>query len=142
MIYDPKVWGPHYWFVLFTMAVTYPTTVTDTIKKRYYNFIQDLPLFLPDEKSSKSFSEMIVNYPVTPYLDDRESMIKWVHFIHNRHNVMLGKKSITLERALKEYNLHYQSTFDYYNNYRIQYNNIIFAVTLVIILAISIKLYT
>ena len=141
MVYDPQVWGPHYWFVLFTMAITYPIAVTETIKKRYYNFIQDLPLFLPDDNISKSFSEMIIKYPVTPYLDDRESMIKWVHFIHNRHNVMLGKKTITLERALKEYNLHYQSTFDYYRNYRSQYKNIIMIGFLVMIIGISIKLY-
>ena len=141
MVYDPQVWGPHYWFVLFTMAITYPIAVTETIKKRYYNFIQDLPLFLPDDNISKSFSEMIIKYPVTPYLDDRESMIKWVHFIHNRHNVMLGKKTITLERALKEYNLHYQSTFDYYRNYRSQYKNIIMVGFLVMIIGISIKLY-
>ena len=141
MVYDPHVWGPHYWFVLFTMAITYPIAVTETIKKRYYNFIQDLPLFLPDDNISKSFSEMIIKYPVTPYLDDRESMIKWVHFIHNRHNVMLGKKTITLERALKEYNLHYQSTFDYYRNYRSQYKNIIMVGFVVMIIGISIKLY-
>ena len=47
MALDPKVWGPHYWFVLHTIALTYPITPNDVCKKKYYDFIHNLPLFLP-----------------------------------------------------------------------------------------------
>ena len=31
---NPKVWGPHYWFVLHTIALTYPVNPNETIKKK------------------------------------------------------------------------------------------------------------
>ena len=40
---------------------------------------------------------------MTPYLDYRESFIKWVVFIHNRMNVKLGKREITEEEAIDQY---------------------------------------
>jgi hypothetical protein len=44
---DPKVWGPHYWFFLHTLAMTYPHHPNAVTKKKYYEFVQNLPLFLP-----------------------------------------------------------------------------------------------
>lgn len=141
MDYDPDVWGPHYWFVLFTIAVTYPVIATEKDKKHYYNFIQDFPMFLPGEPYSNKFADMINKYPVTPYLDSRESMIQWVHFIHNRFNVLLGKKAITLEDALYEYNLNYRKPASYYSDIRVNYNVIVTFIIIAVCIA-SIKLYT
>ena len=44
MALNPKVWRPHYWFVLHTIALTYPLHPNETIKKKYYDFINN---FLP-----------------------------------------------------------------------------------------------
>ena len=105
---DSKVWGPHYWFVLYSIAVTYPNTPNNVTKKKYYDFIQNLPIFLPHDEISNHFSNMLNKYPVTPYLDSRDSFTRWVHFIHNRINVILNKPEITLKEA-------YQL---YYDNYK------------------------
>ena len=48
MTLDSKVWGPHYWFVLQSMGLTYPLNPNAVTKKKYYDFIQNIPLFLPD----------------------------------------------------------------------------------------------
>ena len=93
---DSKVWGPHYWFVLYSIAITYPNTPNNITKKKYYEFIQNLPLFLPHDEISNYFSNMLTKYPVTPYLDSRDSFTRWIHFIHNRINVVLNKPEITL----------------------------------------------
>ena len=108
---DSKVWGPHYWFVLLTMATSYPNTPNDVTKKKYYEFIQNLPLFMPSGAIGNQFSTLLDAFPVTPYLDSRESFIKWVHFMHNRVNVSLNKEEITLHEALETY----------YNNYKSQH---------------------
>ena len=108
MTFDPEVWGPKYWFVLHTIAMTYPKNPNDVVKKKYYNFFINLPLFLPVQTIGNTFSNLLDKYPVTPYLDSRESLIKWVHFIHNKINEMLGKKTITLEEAMTEYYKHYK----------------------------------
>ena len=84
---DPKIWGPQFWFVLHTMSLTYPLNPNETTKKKYYDFIQNLPLFLPIAEIGNNFILFLDRYPVTPYLDSRESFIKWMHFIHNKINL-------------------------------------------------------
>ena len=108
MALDPKVWGPHYWFVLHTIALTYPVTPNEVTKKKYYDFIQNLPLFLPIEEVGNSFSNYLDRYPVTPYLDSRASFTRWVHFMHNRINGALGVEEMTLEESMSAYYAHYK----------------------------------
>ena len=66
---DPTIWGPHYWFFLHTIAMTYPIG---------------------------EFSKLLEEYPVTPYLDSRDSFIRWMHFIHNKINEKLEKPKISI----------------------------------------------
>jgi hypothetical protein len=100
---DPNVWGPHYWFFLHTISMTYPHHPNAVTKKKYYEFIQNLPIFIPVETMSGEFSKLIDQYPVTPYLDNRESFIRWVWFIHNKINQKLEKPTITLSEFHVKY---------------------------------------
>ena len=100
---DPKIWGPHYWFFLHTMAMTYPHHPNAVTKKKYYEFIQNLPLFLPVEEISTEFSKLIDSYPVTSYLDNRDSFVRWMHFIHNKINKKLEKPQISLNEFFLKY---------------------------------------
>jgi hypothetical protein len=100
---SPDIWGPHYWFVIHSMAYYYPEYPTNVTKRKYYEFIQNLPLFLPDEKIGNEFSAMLEKYPVSPFLDNRESFLRWTHFIHNKINVKLGKEEISIYKALDEF---------------------------------------
>ena len=110
MVYlDPKIWGQHYWFFLHTVSMTYPHRPNDVTKKKYYEFIQNLPLFIPIEDISVEFSKLIDKYPVTPYLDNRESFVRWMHFIHNKINQKIEKPEVSLN--------------DFYINYYEQYKN-------------------
>lgn len=105
---NAKVWGPHYWFVLMTIAVSYPVKPNEITKKKYYEFIQNLPLFIPNEKIGNKFAKLLDKYPVTPYLDSREMFTRWIHFIHNRINIVLGKRKVSLGDAMKEYHDEYK----------------------------------
>ena len=102
-----ETWGPHYWFFLHTIAYHYPGTPTATTKRKYYDLIQNFPLFIPDQAMGNRFAEMLDKYPVTPYLDCRESFMRWVHFIHNKINVIAGNPEITLYQGLEDYNRAY-----------------------------------
>ena len=93
---DPEVWGPHYWFFLHTITMTYPKHPNASTKKKYYEFIQNLPLFIPVEKISGEFTKLLTKYPVAPYLDTSESFIRWMHFIHNKINEKLEKPKVSL----------------------------------------------
>jgi hypothetical protein len=118
---DPKVWGPHYWFFLHTLAMTYPHHPNTVTKKKYYEFVQNLPLFLPVEDISGEFSKLIDKYPVTPYLDNRDSFVRWMHFIHNKINEKLEKPQITLNEFFVKYYDEYKTQdekLDYYYKVR------------------------
>ncbi len=105
MVLDPKVWGPHYWFFLHTISMSYPLRPNSVTKKKYYEFIQNLPLFIPVENIAGEFSKLLDQYPITPYLDSRDAFIRWVWFIHNKINEKLEKNKISLN---KFYELYYE----------------------------------
>jgi hypothetical protein len=108
MQFDPNIWGPHYWFFLHTVAESYPMTPNDVTKRKYYDLITNMPLFIPDADIGDKFSRMIDRYPVTPYLDNRDSFVRWVHFMHNKINVQLGKEELSLPMALERYRAEYK----------------------------------
>jgi hypothetical protein len=115
---DPTVWGPHFWFFLHTLALSYPQHPNSVTKKKYYELIQNLPLFIPVESIGTSFEKLLDEYPVTAYLDSRESLVKWLHFIHNKINEKLEKPKITLNefyfRYYEEYKPKDLKMKDYY----------------------------
>lgn len=108
MALDPKVWGPFYWFVLHTIALTYPNKPNDVIKKKYYDFIQNLPLFIPVPEIGNIFTSILDKYPVTPYLDSQQSFVKWMNFIHNKINLSLELPEMSLDDAMFAYYEHYK----------------------------------
>lgn len=106
---DPKIWGPHYWFFLHTLAMTYPHHPNSLTKKKYYEFVQNLPLFIPVDEISKEFEKLIDLYPITPYLDNRDSFVRWMHFIHNKINEKIEKPQISLNDFFVSYYNEYKS---------------------------------
>ena len=101
--FDSTVWGPHFWFFLHTIAMAYPHHPNSVSKKKYYELIMNLPLFIPIESMGNDFSKLLDEYPVTAYLDSRDSLIRWMHFIHNKINEKLEKPKITLNEFYLKY---------------------------------------
>jgi hypothetical protein len=63
-----------------------------------------MPIFIPNVEMGNRFSRLLDKYPVTPYLDKRESFIRWTVFIHNKINAILGKPEMELNDAISNYN--------------------------------------
>ena len=100
---DANVWGPHFWFFLHTLAISYPHHPNAVTKKKYYDLIQNLPLFIPIETMGNDFNKLLDEYPITAYLDSREALIKWMHFIHNKINEKLEKPKISINEFYLRY---------------------------------------
>jgi hypothetical protein len=115
---DSNVWGPHYWFFLHTVAMCYPHRPNAMTKKKYYDFVQNIPMFIPIETMATYFSKLLDEYPVSPYLDSRDSFIRWMHFIHNKINEKLEKPKISLDKFYVDYYEAYKpkdaKLFEYY----------------------------
>jgi hypothetical protein len=107
---EPKIWGPKFWFFLHTISLCYPNYPNAVTKKKYYELIQNLPLFLPIEEVASNFSKLLDKYPIQPYLDNKESFIKWVWFIHNKINEKLEKPIISLNDFYIKYYEQYKTT--------------------------------
>ena len=138
---DPKIWGPHYWFFLHTVAMTYPHHPNAVTKKKYYEFIQNLPLFIPVEEISKDFEKIIDKYPITPYLDNRDSFVRWTHFIHNKINEKLEKPTISLNDFYVQYYNEYKSQNEKLVEYYKLREKFIYGGVLVSILGVIYYLY-
>ncbi len=110
------VWGPHYWFFLHTITHSYPSQPNQITKRKYYDLIMNMPLFIPDGEIGSYFSELITHYPVTPYLDTRESFIRWMIFIHNKVNLKLGYKDVPYQEAIDMYYREYEPKPVYLSN--------------------------
>jgi len=133
MHFDSAVWGPHYWFFLHTVAQTYPDTPNDISKRKYYDLIQNMPLFIPNEEIGNNFSRILDKYPVTPYLDNKDSFIRWVHFIHNKINHSIGKEELSYMMAMDKYNSEYKPKAIYLSekiNFRKHYIHILLILAL------------
>jgi len=130
---DPTIWGPHYWFFLHTVAMTYPHHPNAVTKKKYYEFVQNIPLFIPVEQISSDFEKLIDKYPITPYLDNRDSFVRWMHFIHNKINEKLEKPQIMLNEFFVEYYNQYKSQNEKLAEYyklreKVIYSGILFSI--------------
>jgi hypothetical protein len=100
---DETIWLPHIWFFLYTVAHSYPDTPNKVTKRKYYDFIQNLPLYFPHERISNQFSHLLDAFPVTPYLENKDSFTYWVHCINNKLNRELGKEERTYLQHLDAY---------------------------------------
>lgn len=101
--YDPKIWGPHYWFFLHTIVLIYPNYPTSITKKAYYNFFRELSRFLPVGSIASEYDKLLLKHPIVPYLDDRKSLFKWICLIHNEINKKLEYPEISTKKAIKRY---------------------------------------
>jgi len=74
---DPTVWGPHFWFFLHTLAISYPHHPNAVTKKKYYELIQNLPLFIPVESIGSDFikDSLSSKYAVTGYSSNNFSKL-------------------------------------------------------------------
>ena len=114
---NAEVWGPHYWFFLHTISLNYPHNPNASTKRVYYDLIQNMKLFIPVESIAKDFETLMGLYPVSPYLDSRESFVRWMHFIHNKINEKLEKPKISAHDFYEQYYAHYKPKETQYAEY-------------------------
>ena len=100
---NPKVWMPYFWFTLYTIAIEYPSSPNDFTIKKYYNLIQNLPVYFPHYPIGSYFVKLLDRYPVTPYLSSRLSFMKWVHYIENKIKIEMEEEVFTFYESLERY---------------------------------------
>ena len=138
---EPSVWGPHFWFFLHTIALNYPKYPNAVTKKKYYDLIQNFHLFIPVENHANDFVKLLNMYPISAYLDNRDSFIRWVHFIHNKINEKLERPKISLTDFYTKYYDLYKSKGEKYGEYYKLKSRLIYLTMLLCLVGIIYYLY-
>jgi hypothetical protein len=116
----------------------YPNAVT---KKKYYDLVVNFPLFIPLESMASDFSRLLDQYPVQPYLDNKESFVRWTWFIHNKINEKLEKPQLSLNDFYVKYYEEYKPSAEKLNNYLKIKEKVIYFGTILSILGLICYLY-
>ena len=90
-------------FCVWNLKIFFIEQVNDKILSILDSFIDRI-----DDQKIYLFAEILDKYPVTPYLDSRDSFVRWTHFIHNKINSMLGKAEIPLIDLYKNHYKEYE----------------------------------
>ena len=99
-IKNPKIWGNHAWLFLHCSSFNYPKFPTETEKKNYHEFLKTLHRVLPCKLCRRHLQEYMEVTPIEPFLQKRESYIKYIIALHNHVNEKFNKKQrITLKQA-------------------------------------------
>ena len=99
--FEPTIWGPHAWFFLETITMSYPVNPTYEMKKNFKTFFYTLQFTIPCNKCRVNYNKHLDIYPITDdVLKNRDNLFEW---IVNMHNAVDPNK----QRSTKE-------TFDYY----------------------------
>ncbi len=102
---DPKIWGPFFWYVLHIISFNYPLNPSYADKRIYHDFYVNLKDLIPCSNCQKHFRQHLHSNPITPALDSRSDLVKWVIQMHNLVNISLGKPIMTVEEVIAAYQM-------------------------------------
>ena len=107
---NPEVWGPPAWTFLHSITINYPHNPTQEEKTQYFNFFDNLKNVLPCCICKEHYKRYLEEYPLLDNIDSKDKLIRWLINIHNKINVMNGKKEWTFQEVIHHYdNLHINS---------------------------------
>ena len=138
---NPDIWGPHAWFLLYSVALAYPEEPTKDDKTNYYNFYMSLQDVLPCLKCRVHYSQHIKNHPLSDeILNNKLSVFKWVHSIHNAVKESQGKKPYTLSSTIEHFNKAYSTNKELFKDMKKWY--ILIPVIIIIISILGLVYFT
>ena len=103
-----EIWLPQLKFTLQTIALYYPKNPNEITIRKYYNLIQNLPVFFPAEPIGNTMRKILDDFPVQPYLNSKTSFMKWIHFVFNKINKKLEMNTESFYESLEEYYRNYK----------------------------------
>lgn len=86
-----SIWGPPFWHILHTISFNYPVNPTESDKKNYLIFFNQLIYVLPC-KSCRDNLKVTSNFNLDVF-KNRYTLSKYIYDLHEIINDRLGKKS-------------------------------------------------
>lgn len=115
----PDVWGPHGWKFIHYITLGYPNNPSETEKKQYYDFFDNLKNVIPCSICGNHYKEHLTIFPLSDQvLSNKIKFIEWGINMHNMVNKVNKKRIFTLEEGFKEIknNLDNCTTYEGFSN--------------------------
>lgn len=93
---NPRIWGPHFWFILRCVVHNYPMAPTSADKQHMENFFYELQFALPCEKCKYTFKQHYNKFPINKYLTDRQKLIEWLDLMYEETNRSIRNNRIKI----------------------------------------------
>lgn len=90
----PKIWGPHFWFVIRAVAYNYPDNPSETDKNHARTFYTNMKHVLPCENCSQSYAGHLEQFPLEKALANRLSLRAWVETIYRETEKQIRKNNV------------------------------------------------
>jgi hypothetical protein len=103
--YDPKVWGPSFWFGLHVSAAHYPEDASPIVRERMKGRILALPYEIPCRACMTHASAFIESNKdrLDEIVSGKHTLGKFYVDFHNKVNKRYGKPEWTYEQAYAKY---------------------------------------
>lgn len=75
-------WNERQWYFIKTVCHQYPNNPNKIIRKKYYEFMRNIPDFLPECKTNELYIKYSDMYPISSYLDSRTDLLKWYELMY------------------------------------------------------------
>ena len=108
MSIDPRIWGPKAWFIMYSVALTYPHKPSLEDKINTKTFYVTIGKVLPCEKCRLNFSVHLEKFPITnDTLDNRRSLVDWLININNEVNKLTKGPIVTYNDIVNKYSVEF-----------------------------------
>ena len=134
---NPKIWMPSFFFFLRSVAHGFPDTPNRVTKRKYYDFVMNIPMYVPSDEWINTFTHLLDVCPITPYLDSRDAFFMWIHMLENKVNLRMNLPNKTIVEHYDQYYGAYLPQPIYIaNKFKLHKNTIITGITLSLLLGI------
>lgn len=101
MAITPDMWGPHGWKFIHYIALAYPEKPTEEQRNQYKIFFESIQNILPCGLCSYNYKKHLKELPLdNTVLENNINLLKWTIDMHNKVNVMNGKKEYKSEEVI------------------------------------------
>lgn len=99
---SPKIWGPHFWFILRCIANNYSDNPTKEETAHVRTFFTELQFVLPCEVCKYTFRQHYNRNPLDKYLSNRDKLMEWVEIIYQETKKVIQDKRIKIIDSFEE----------------------------------------
>jgi hypothetical protein len=98
-----NLWGPAYWTMLHTTALSQSDPIGERQQINIVRFIKYFSEMIPCSECRNEFERILNESDMNQVLNDRASFFAWTVMVHNLVNKKLGKKVVLTNDAYAMY---------------------------------------